>query len=106
MDVGNNYSVLDFTNISFIYDDIDEKDPLSVTANNPNELVLVKLPPLPPPRRRRRRRRRAPRSSSLTSGHQPVTCVWTPAGCGKTSPYQWGFIERMGHMYSFRIATW
>ena len=44
VDVGNNYSVLDFTNISFIYDDIDERDPLNMNGNNPNELVLVNLP--------------------------------------------------------------
>ena len=41
VDVGNNYSVLDFTNISFIYDDIDERDPLNMNSSNPNELVLV-----------------------------------------------------------------
>ena len=31
VDVGNNYSVLEYNNISFVYDDIDARDPLSNT---------------------------------------------------------------------------
>ena len=29
VDVGNNYSVLEYTNVSFVYDDIDARDPMS-----------------------------------------------------------------------------
>ena len=38
VDVGNNYSVLDYTNISFVYDDIDDREPLSNGVGG-NELV-------------------------------------------------------------------
>ena len=31
VDVGNNYSVLEYNNISFVYDDIDARDPLANT---------------------------------------------------------------------------
>ncbi len=38
VDIGNNYSVLDYTNISFVYDDIDDRDPFTNDGGN-NELV-------------------------------------------------------------------
>ncbi len=42
MDVGNNYSVLDYTNISFVYDDIDDRDPFA-NDGGAGELVRIRF---------------------------------------------------------------
>lgn len=39
VDVGNNYSVLEYNNISFVYDDVDSRETV-VTTDFTGELVL------------------------------------------------------------------
>ena len=46
MDVGNNYSVLENNNISFVYDDIDARNPLSnmdLSGEMVNDLVGARV---------------------------------------------------------------